>query len=110
MAQTMTKEILASQNEKFAGSGGVSHDNKDMGFVPGFLDEETGSVYPSRHADGSPAAVHLIEGLPENLVLKRDSAGRVCVIKATVIAGFIRDGLFFTREQVVHTINQLGLA
>jgi hypothetical protein len=32
-------------------------------------------------------------------VVQRDAAGRVSAIKDTVIAGFVRNGLFYTREQ-----------
>ena len=104
MKQLMTRGTLKVQNQIYAGTGGVSPENRTQGFLPGFLDKETGSVYLSRKADGSPAPIHLIDGLPENLISARSPAGQVAAVKKTVVAGFIRDGLFFTREQVAYAL------
>lgn len=99
MTQIVTRRTLRIQNRAFAGTGGISQENRGAGFVPGFLDQETGAIYPACKADGTPAAVHLLDGLPESLVLARTPSGQVAAVKATVIAGFIRDGCFYTREQ-----------
>jgi hypothetical protein len=104
MAQPMTKRTLEAQNRVFAGTQGVSAANWKQGFIPGFLDRETGSIYVSRTVDGNPAPIHLIGGLPDDLVLARTSTGQVSAIKETVIAGFIRGGLFYTREQAAQCI------
>lgn len=99
MSQAMTVKTLYHQNLAFAGTAGVSRRNRRRGFTPGFLDRETGSLYPSCKADGSLAPVHLLDGLPDELVLSRTSSGQVAAIKGTVVAGFILDGQFYTREQ-----------
>ncbi len=99
MSQAMTVKTLYHQNLAFAGTTGVSRRNRRRGFCPGFLDRETGSVYVSCKADGSPAPVHLLDGLPDELVLTRTDSGQISAIKGTVIAGFIMDGQFYTREQ-----------
>ena len=104
MAQSMTTKMLETQNRFFAGTGGVSPENRHLGFVPGFLDEETGSVYRACEADGSPAPVHIMDGLPETLVLARNQSGRVAALKGTVIAGFIFEGQFYTREQAARVV------
>ena len=104
MMQPMTTTDLDNQNRIFADTSGVSHNNWALGFIPAFLDQETGSVYISRMADGNPAPIHNMDGLPEYLVLLRDSSGRVCTIKGTVIAGFLRGGQFYTREQAAHAV------
>ncbi|HOB62670.1 MAG TPA: hypothetical protein PKI41_11195 [Candidatus Competibacteraceae bacterium] len=100
MAQTLTLNTLEADNRSFAGTGGISQGNWHCGFIPGFLDRETGAIYHSRRADGSPASFHALDGLPDHLILARDPAtGRVMAIKASVIAGFVRWGCFYTREQ-----------
>lgn len=96
---TMTVKTLAQQNRCYAGSGGLSPNNGALGFQPGFLDRETGSTYVSCQADGSPAPIHVLDGLPEELILARTPSGQVAAIKGTVIAGFLLDGYFYTREQ-----------
>ena len=104
MAHMMTRRTLKIQNRAFAGTGGVSRENHGLGFVPGFKDQATGAIYPSCRADGTPVPVHLMDGLPESLVLARSPSGQVAAIKATVIAGFIKDGCFYTREQVARVV------
>ena len=69
----------------------------DLGFRPAFLDFATCTVYLSRFRDGRAAPVHLLEGLPEEVVLIRDGAGRVVATKSSLIAGFVRGGFFYTR-------------
>lgn len=55
MAQTLTLQTLEAENQSFAGTGGISSANQHCGFIPGFLDRETGAVYCSCWADGTPA-------------------------------------------------------
>ena len=105
--QVMTKSTLKVQNWLFAGTRGVSCNNRAFGFIPGFLDRETGTVYISCNTDGSPAPIHLIDGLPEALVVARGSSGRVMAVKGSVIAGFIKDGHFSTREQAARVLAQV---
>ena len=95
----LTVTRLAAQNRRFEGTGGVSGENRTLGFLPAFADICTGAVYLSRFADGRLAPMHLLEGLPEKIVEQRGSGGRVTMIKDSVIAGFVRDGQFYTREQ-----------
>lgn len=95
----LTPGALRLQNEIFRGSGGVSEENRSQGFRPAFYDMETGLVHPSCFASGLPASMHLLDGLPSELVLARHDSGRVTAVKAGVVAGFMRHGQFFTRTQ-----------
>jgi hypothetical protein len=90
---------LRTQNNEFTGSGGVSANNRHAGFVPGYRNCLTGETRISRFADGTPAPVHVLEGLPGEWVDKRDDQGRVLCTVAGVIAGFLRQGRFYTRDQ-----------
>jgi hypothetical protein len=104
MVQTITIKSIQAQNRRYAGTGGVSQENQVRGFIPGFLDRATGEMYASRHADGSPAPIHIMDGLPEDLIVARTQSGQVAAIKGTVIVGFILDGHFYTREQAAHAL------
>jgi len=95
----MTNERLRTENRIYDGTGGVSAGNRTAGFVPAFRDTATGRVEPSRLADGSPAPMHLLAGLPEEWILARGEGNRVLAVKATVIAGFLRAGAFYTRAE-----------
>jgi len=99
VSRALTKKVLAEENLAFAGSGAVSSKNRSSGFHPAFQDVQTGVVYPSCYADGRPAPFHLLDGLPCELVVTRDSAGRSAALKASVISGFVRHGCFYTREE-----------
>ena len=91
--------FLVSENQRYAGTGGVSENNAVACFVPAFKDVSTGQVELSRYSDGRPAPLHLIEGLPDHWVARRNLAGRTVEIKSTVISGFVRLGCFFTRQE-----------
>jgi hypothetical protein len=98
-SSALTSETLACENQCFGNTGGVSPNNRHAGFQSAFLDCATGCIYLSRFADGTPAPVHVLEGLPNELVLQRDAGGRITVIKESVIAGFLCADHFYTREQ-----------
>lgn len=98
-AMQLRQEDLRRQTGDFRGRGGTSQNNRECGFAPVFRDSETGKVYPSHYADGRSACVHLIEGLPVELVLERDAYGRPVTVKGSLEPGFIREGRFYTREQ-----------
>jgi hypothetical protein len=99
LPSALTARTLRQQNRAFRGTGGVSAHNRSLGFAPAFLDTQTGTVYRACFADGRPAPMHLLEGLPPALVVARDAAGRAIAIHPAVTAGFVRGARFYTREQ-----------
>jgi hypothetical protein len=101
----LTKATLRRQTIAFRGTGGISEENGSCGFAPAFLDTETGAVYRARFADGRPAPMHLLEGLPPSVVMRRDEAGKVSATKPSLVAGFVRCGRFYTREQAAAALN-----
>ena len=94
----MTEVLLRQENLEHLGTGGRSQENARLGFEPAFYDFATQKIYPSRFADGRPAPVHVLDGLPEEVVVDRIASGRVTSVKATVISGFVRNGFFYTRS------------
>jgi hypothetical protein len=94
-----TYERLREENETFAGTGGVSEHNATERFLPAFLDRSTGRVEPARREDGAPAPMHLLYCLPDEWVAARDAGGCIIALKDSIVAGFVRDGVFYTREQ-----------
>ena len=105
MIQGMTTRVLEQENKAFRGTGGVSAANRSHRFYPAFRDSETNRVYPSCFSDGSQAPFHLLDGLPDDLVVARDVTGRVVAVKASVSSGFERDGRFFTRDEAVNLVS-----
>jgi hypothetical protein len=98
MNRAMTEERLTQETQMHRGTGGISAENRSLGFRPAFMDRETSAVYASCFSDGRPSPFHLIEGLPDELVVARDAVGRAAALKYSVIAGFVRGGRFYSRE------------
>jgi hypothetical protein len=92
---------LRVENSRFRDTAGRSQGNAHMGFLPAFRDRTTGMIYRSRFGNGRVAPFHLLDGLPNRLVVKRSRQGRVVAVKSSVISGFLRAGLFYTREQAM---------
>ena len=95
----LSKRYLLLEAAAYRGSGGISAENHCMGFKPAFLDTATGIIYLSRFVDGRPAPYHILDGMPDELVLARDRRGAVSQVVGTVVAGFAKDGAFYTREE-----------
>jgi len=104
MNRMMTGERLRKENLAYGGTGGVSGGNRAASFIPAFCDTATGRVEPSRRADGTLASMHLLAGLPREWVVTRGEGDEVLAVKPTVIAGFLRAGAFYTREQAARTV------
>ncbi|AUB79755.1 hypothetical protein [Candidatus Thiodictyon syntrophicum] len=95
----LTELSLRDENVLFEHTRGISRNNDRQGFAPGFRLSATGELAASRYADGSPAPVHVLDGLPEDWIATRDDAGHVTSTKPGLVSGFIRDGRFYTREE-----------
>ncbi len=104
----LTCRLLKQQTVQYRNTGGTSAEAGSIGFAPAFLDRNTGQVYRACFANGMPAPMHLLDGLPSELVMARDPSGRVTAVNQSVIAGFIRDGRFYTRDQASQMTHPTG--
>ncbi len=100
MGKLLTHADLAWENNCFAGTPGVSKNCRGRHFVPAFKDRLTGETYASVFEDGRPAMIHLLDGLPDHWVVSRDKDHHVTAVLETIVSGFLRDGVFFTRDEV----------
>ena len=103
---TLSKRYLELEQAANRGTGGVSSENRHLGFVPAFMDTRSGKIYACSFADGRPAAFHVLDGLPDELVVARDRYGRPSHVVGTVTAGFALDGRFYTREQAAAQVSR----
>ena len=97
--RSMTDSTLLRENQQFAGTAGLSRNNASKRFVPAFRNEATGEVALARFADGRVAPMHLLIALPEAWAAARDAKGQICEVVRSVVAGFVRDGQFYTRAE-----------
>jgi len=103
--ESMYTQNLIEENQRFRGTGGRSQENRSEGFAPAFRDTRTGRVYLSRFADGRRAPIHVLDGLPGELVTTRDGAGHVAGTVDSIVAGFVRRGQFMTRGEAARGID-----
>jgi|EndMetStandDraft_7_1072992.scaffolds.fasta_scaffold143379_1 hypothetical protein len=103
-------QTLRQENIAYEGSGGVSAGNRSLGFRPAFRNLETGHVYPSRFADGRPAPIHMIDGLPDELVVTRSASGKVTAVSDSVQSGFVLDGCFYDRQEAAEYLQTASRA
>jgi len=110
MKRWMTALRLRHESIFYLGTGGRSQENSGLGFRAAFLDVDTMTVYPSCFRDGRPAPMHLLDGLPDDVVVERAASGRVLAAKDTLISGFERNGFFYTRSAAARAAAQWGRA
>jgi len=96
----MNQYELCHENRRFEGTAGISKNNRQEGFLPAFRDETTGRVELARTADGAVATMHVITWLPGNWAKSSDSDGGIVELKDGIVCGFVRDGRFYSREEV----------
>ena len=106
MKQSLCHQELCRQNTEFENTGGVSQQNCSQGFRAAFYDTDSNRSELARFSDGTPAPMHILDGVPNEWVTERNDAGKVVAVKASIIAGFIRNGVFYTRAQASYLCSQ----
>ena len=100
----MKGKQLGQENRHYRRTGGVSQRNCSEGFMPAFCDMESGRTEQSRFSNGAPSPLHLLEGVPREWTTDKNRPGTVLAIKVTVVAGFLLDGCFYTRDEVARIL------
>ena len=95
----MDNRTLRFENMAFAGTRGVSKNNRRFGFKPAFLNKRNGEVEVAKFENGSPAPMHIISWLPEEWAASRAEDGSIESLQPEIIAGFVADGIFYTRDE-----------
>ena len=100
MKTTMTPDHLRRENQSFRNTKGVSASCRVLGFRPAFRNAHTGEVRLSRFANGNPAPIHVLDGLPDHWGITRDQYGHAVRVDALVVSGFVKEDKFYTRTQL----------
>jgi len=96
---TFGPDDLTIQNQAYAGTGGTSEGNQAHRFAPAYKDVDSGKAVASCFADGRPAPIHLLAGLPEGWIINHADRSEMPTLRPNILVGFIRDGKFFTRAE-----------
>jgi len=105
MRGVLNDMTLRHENRLYANTSGVSRNNAGLGFRPGYLNRRSGECVLSRFSDGTPAPIHVLDGVPESWVRARDNAGHVVAVVAEVVSGFVHEDRFYTREEAARAAN-----
>jgi hypothetical protein len=108
MGYLVTAQTLRAEHRIFAGTGGISQNNRSQDFQPGSYDAESGQMAISCFADGRPAPIHVLDGVPANWVTARNAGGGILSIKASVVSGFICGGRFYSRAEAAALMVRTG--
>ena len=95
----LSNQSIEAENRRFEGTTGVSDVAAALQLIPAFQDARNGRVEIARFANGLPAPMHLIDGLPDEWTLTRDEQGNPASLKCEIICGFLRGDRFYTREE-----------
>lgn len=90
---------LRAERRRYRGTAGESRRAGTCGLRPAFRDEHSGQVQAARFADGRPAPLHVLDGLPEAWIAERDERGRPLATRAGIVCGFLRGRRFYTRAE-----------
>lgn len=99
MSRPNDQIAVHSASQAYIGTCGESATARQNSFLPAFRNEADGRVELARMANGKPAPMHLISWLPREWAVTCDEAGKVLELIDDVIAGFVKSGRFFTREE-----------
>ena len=95
----LTQLSLNDENVLYGRTRQARSEDRLPGLVPGYRNQRTGELARSRYADGTPAPVHLLDGLPDHWIAERDADGRVIRARTDIEAGFLRSGRFYNRDE-----------
>ena len=95
----MNSRTLRRENQVFGRTGGVSKNNARRGFKPAFINIRNGRIELPKMKNGHRAPMHLIHWLPLEWAAVLNPDGSVQVLVPEIVAGFVRGGKFYTREQ-----------
>lgn len=102
---SLSAATLRQENITYLDTGGISQNNRSQGFVPAFLETLSGTIYLSRFANGRIAPMHLLDGLPPELIVCGNGSKTGRQIKDTLISGFVLDGCFYTRAEAAEYVS-----
>lgn len=75
-----------------------------FGFLPAFMDIKSKETHLSSYKNGKTAAVHILDGLPEDWIAEWGEDGRATTLKFGVVAGFMRAGIFYSLSDIMNNL------
>ena len=99
MSRHRNQVAVTRESATYLGTCGESVVAGQHKFLPAFCNRVDGRVELARLPNGKPAPMHLIAALPKAWAARCDEGGNVVELIDSVIAGFVKNGRFYTREE-----------
>lgn len=96
----MSQSLIAQQQGAYDQLGGAIFTDVSFGFMPAFKDLKTEEIHLSVYHSGELAVVHVLDNLPQNWVDEWGEDGHAISLKHGIIAGFMRNGDFYTLSEI----------
>lgn len=94
-----TVEVL-EQRKLYNKMPGVSFGNLCFGFLPAFMDAQSGETHIAVNDDGSISLTHTMDNLPLEWVKNWDETGHAIELLDSIQAGFLRGTDFYTLDDL----------
>ena len=99
MSRHRNQHAVTAESQPYNGTCGESVVACQHQFIPAFCNSADGRVELARLPNGKPAPMHLISALPQAWAARCDNDGNVLELIDSIVAGFVKNGRFYTREQ-----------
>ncbi len=99
MSRHRNQLAVTQESTPYQGTCGESAVACQHQFVPAFCNRADGRVELARLPNGKPAPMHLIAALPKTWASRCDERGNVLELIDSIVAGFVKNGRFYTREE-----------
>ena len=58
----------------------------------------------SRYADGRPAPFHTLEGMPEEVIIRRSPGGKIAEAKRSLVSSFVKVGMTSMKQRCLYYV------
>lgn len=103
----MNQQLLLNEHHRIKaqlGTGSGVFSDTCFGFMPAFRNIHNKETHLSVYDGGHPSVVHLLDGLPDKWIDEKSGDGRPVSLKAGIIAGFMRQGRFYTLREIMQDL------
>jgi len=100
----MSHHQAVTQQGAYSQFNGVVFSDISFGFMPAFKNLKTQQIHLSKDQYGDLSIMHLFDGLPDCWVQEQDGQGVALSLKPEIIAGFMRNGEFYTLSEILNNI------
>ncbi len=101
----MSFHEAVEQQDVYHPFNGMVFSDISFGFMPAFKNLKDQSIHLSIDRNGELSVMHLLDGLPDYWIKEKDEMGVAQSLKSEIIAGFMRNSIFYTLSEIVNDIH-----